>query len=758
MDDYERFLFQKRLIAPPVGFDVADADLNAMLFPFQRAIVRWAIKRGRAALFEDCGLGKTPQQLEWARLVCKQTGGNVLILTPLAVAEQTRLEGEKFGIHVTLCKTRADVQPGINVTNYERLHHFAPEQFSGIVLDESSILKSFEGTTRRGITEFSRSIHFRLACTATPAPNDIVELTNHAEFLDVMSGKEIIALFFRQDGNTTHKWRLKGHAKQDFWRWMASWCVALRKPSDIGFDDDGFVLPPLTMHQHEVRAQQPLQYYLLPVEAVTLTEQRQARRDSLIERVQVCADLVNGSDQPWVCWCDLNVESEAITAAIPGAVEVKGSDSDDHKARALLGFTRGEIRVIVTKPTIAGFGLNWQHCAHTAFVGLSHSYEALYQALRRFWRFGQERRVNAHIITSELEGAVVRNIQRKEAQMNDMFDQLVAAMRGLQMDGATTVRDEMQYREDVAAGEHWTLYLGDCVTQMRHVADESVGLSVFSPPFPGMYAYTNSTHDMGNVQSIDEMIAQFAYLIPELYRTIMPGRSCCIHLTQSVAFKGTDGFSGLRDFRGRVISAMEQHGWIFASERTIDKDPQVKAVRTNDAGLQFKSLAVDSARMTGAMPDYLLQFRKPGQNLIPIRAGISSKYKNPNGWITNEEWIEWAGAVWYGAHRGLPGGIRETDVLNKEIAASKEGEDEKHVCPLQLGVIERCVKLWSAPDDLVLSPFAGIGSEGHEAVRLHRRFVGIELKESYWRVAQRALARAEQQRGVLTMFDLMTAE
>lgn len=337
---YDEFLEQKRLLAPPVGFEVDEASINPMLFPFQRAIVRWAVRRGRAALFEDCGLGKTPQQLEWARLVCEHTGGNVLILAPLAVADQTAREGEKFGVPVTICKTGADVRSGVNVTNYERLHHFDFAQFSGIVLDESSILKSFDGKTRQAITAFARSIHFRLACTATPAPNDLIELINHAEFLDVMSGKEIIALFFKQDGNTTHKWRLKKHAQRDFWRWMASWCIALRKPSDIGFSDDGFNLPNLVIHQvsvsvdHQDQTADGAQLYLFPVEAQTLSERRVARRVSLIDRVQVAANAIaRETDQPWVVWCDLNVESEALTKAIGDAVEVRGSDSDEHKAR-----------------------------------------------------------------------------------------------------------------------------------------------------------------------------------------------------------------------------------------------------------------------------------------------------------------------------------------------------------------------------------------------------------------------------------------
>lgn len=744
---YSDFLGAKRTTVEPAGFEVSESDINPQLFPFQRAVVRWALHRGRAALFEDCGLGKTPQQLEWARHVHERTGGNVIILTPLAVAAQTVEEGRKFGIQVTLCRSQADVQPGINVTNYERLHLFDRDGWAGIVLDESSILKSFDGKTRKLLTEFAAGIPYRLCCTATPAPNDLVELTNHAEFLGIMSGKEIIALFFTQDGNTTHAWRLKGHAKDDFWRWLASWSVAVRKPSDIGFDNDGFDLPPLNVDHVAVQPPKPV-YTLFPVEALTMAERRQARRESIDGRVEAAAAIVNASDRPYVVWCDLNKESEALTKAIPDAVEVRGSDTPEHKERAAADFASGKVRVIVSKPSIFGWGLNWQHCADVVFVGLSDSYEQFYQAVRRCWRFGQTKPVQVNVIAAETEGAVVANIKRKEAQASEMFDNITRHMAGLSLGKAE--RDEMTYEHDTATGEDWTLYLGDNVVRMDEIETESAGLAVFSPPFPGMYAYTNSAHDMGNITSIDEMIEHFRYLVNMncLGRVMMPGRTVAIHLCQLTAMKSRDGYIGLHDYRGKVIQLMQDEGWIYAGEVTIEKNPQIQAVRNKERGLLFKSLAQDSSVMRMALADYLIYFRKPGDNPVPIRAGLSAKYNAGGGWITEEEWIEWASPIWFRHRAGIPGGIRETDVLN--VRQARETDDERHLAPLQLGVIERAIKLWSAPGDLVLDPFNGIGSTGFVALQQRRRYVGIELKRSYYESAkQNLMAAVNQQRMVL---------
>src|SRR5947209_7663225 len=671
---YAEFLATKRATAPAAGIDVSDGVINPMLFPFQRDIVRWALKRGRAAVFADCGLGKTPMQLVWGDHLVRHTGLPVFILAPLAVAQQTAREGEKFGVPVTVCRRQGDIRPGVNIANYEMLQNFDADAFSGLVLDESSILKGKDGVYRRDITAFAQSIPYRLACTATPAPNDLVEIINHAEYLSIMSAKEVIALFFTQDGNTSHAFRLKGHAREPFYRWLASWAVALRKPSDLGYDDAAFALPPLEVHQHVVEADAPAGH-LFAVEALSLSERQAARRESVNERVKRCADLVNASDETWLVWCNLNAEGDALTAAIPGAVQVQGSDSVEHKERTLLDFAAGRIRVLVSKPSIAGHGLNFQVCHNMAFVGLSDSWEQWYQAVRRCWRFGQTHPVHAHVITADSEGAVVDNISRKERQAAEMMESLVRHMGANQM---SDTPDEMTYRRDVAHGKNWTMHLGDSVEVLDEIEPESVGLTVFSPPFPGMYAYTNSMHDMGNVKDIDQMIRQFRFLIPKLLAATMPGRMCCIHLTQAPTRKSREGYIGLADFRGDVIRAMSEGGWIYHGEATIDKDPQIKAQRSKDVGLLFKSLVNDSSVMRMALADYLIYFRKPGDNPRPIRAGNSSRYGTTDGWITTDEWIEWAAPVWYRATPNYPGGIRETDVLN--VRQARETDDERHLC------------------------------------------------------------------------------
>lgn len=751
--DYQEFLQQKTLAVPDAGFEVPLSEINAKLFDWQKEIVRWALRRGRAAIFAECGLGKTAMQLEWAKHVCRHTEKPVLILAPLAVAQQTQREGEKFGIPVTVCRSGDDMKPGINITNYELWNKFPSLDLGGLVIDESSVLKG-DGPLRKGLTDVAQGIPYRLAATATPAPNDTEELINHAEFLGIMLGKEILALYFTQDGNTTHKWRLKGHAVEDFWRWMAGWSVALRKPSDLGYSDEGYILPPLRFHQHTVEASTP-QDKLFQDEARGIQEQRRVRRETLASRVARCAELVNGSDEPWLVWCGLNDEGKALTEAIPGAVEIAGAHSREHKERAILGFLDGSIRVLVTKPEVAGFGLNLQHCAREAFVGLGNSFELYYQAIRRCWRFGQTREVECHIITSEADGPIVRNIERKEQQAAEMMDQLVKHLSVNTL--AAAGRERMEYAEDVASGRDWRVLLGDCVLRTKEIASESIGLSVFSPPFPSMYTYTNSPHDMGNTATFEEMLEQFSFLLPELFRVTMPGRSCCIHLTQAVAFKGIDGYVGLKDFRGRTIAAMEAAGWIYHGEHCIDKNPQLKAIRTKDRGLLFKTLATDASLMHAALADYLLKFVKPGDNPYPIRAGQSQKYGNPDGWISQDEWIRWARPVWYAADFAPDNdGISETDVLN--VNQARETNDERHLAPLQLGVIERAVKLYTNPGELVFSPFAGIGSEGYQALLLKRRFVGIELKRSYWQQAARNLRRAEGDTTQLSLADLMADE
>lgn len=427
-NNYTTFLRDKRITVKPAGFD-PQQQLNPKLFDFQRDIVRWGLRKGKCAFFEDCGLGKTAQQIEWASHVFMKTGRPSLIFAPLAVSQQTHREGEKFLIRVKVCRAGQEIESGVNITNYEMLEHFDPRALGGIVIDESSILKG-DGPMRKAITEFASHIPYRLACTATPAPNDHMELGNHAEFLGIMSKSEMLATFFVHDGGDTSKWRLKGHAEAAFWKWVASWAVMVRRPSDLGYEDGAFELPAIKYHQHTVAAEWSADY-LFPVEAQTLQERNGARRDSLAARVKLCAELVNGSRDQWLLWCNLNDESKQLTAAIPDATEVTGSDSDKHKESVPLRFVDGEIRVLASKPSIFGFGMNFQNCHNAAFVGLSDSWESVYQATRRVWRFGQTRPVHIHFITGELEGAVVRNIERKEKQAAEMAEQMLGHMRAI---------------------------------------------------------------------------------------------------------------------------------------------------------------------------------------------------------------------------------------------------------------------------------------------------------------------------------------
>lgn len=424
--NYAEYIQSKSRTDHPTGIDVAVKDLNPMLFDFQRDIVRWALKRGRAAIFADCGLGKTPMQLEWARHV--STMGKVLIVAPLAVSAQTQREGVKFGVDVAHSQDGTVTAP-ITITNYERLHHFDTADFVGIVLDESSILKSYTGKYRNELVLRWKKLPYRLACTATPAPNDYMELGNHSEFLGVMDGSEMLASFFINDPANVGRYKVKGHANAGpFWEWMASWSVMIRKPADLGYDDGDFSLPECHFNDIVIDSNKAPEGMLFPVDAQTMGERQGARRATIEDRAARAIDIVNGSDERWLVWCDLNRESDILAKGIEGAVEVRGSDKDSHKEKSLLGFANGDIRVLVSKPKIAGWGMNFQICRNMVFTGLSDSYEQFYQAVRRCWRFGQTREVNCYIVTDRTEGAVVANVRRKEKDAAEMADNMAAQM------------------------------------------------------------------------------------------------------------------------------------------------------------------------------------------------------------------------------------------------------------------------------------------------------------------------------------------
>lgn len=427
---YEKYIAGKELIFNPIGFELQDR-INPMLFPFQKDIVKWSLKKGRACLFEDCGLGKTPQQLEWAKHVSKRENAPVLIVAPLAVSQQTKMEGIKFGIPVNICSNQSDVKLGINITNYEKLHKFVGSSFCGVVLDESSILKNMSGFIRNQIIEMFHTVPYRLACTATPSPNDYMELGNHAEFLGIMTYSEMLSMFFVNDSGDTGQWRLKKHANErKFWQWLCSWAVMLSKPSDLGYNQKGFDLPSLNYIEHKLLTiSQGISFFAL--EAETLHERQKVRKETIQMRCEKTAELINKTNDQWVVWCGLNEESRLLTKLIDGAEEIAGSTNFNLREKRMIGFAEKKVHRLITKPSIAGFGMNWQNCNKMAFVGLNDSWEQYYQATRRLWRFGQEKPVEVHIIIEEREGAVLKNIKRKDIQARYMVQNMVQQTKDL---------------------------------------------------------------------------------------------------------------------------------------------------------------------------------------------------------------------------------------------------------------------------------------------------------------------------------------
>lgn len=724
--DYDQFIAGKMRRAECLGFE--PGPMCEALFPFQAHVVRWAVRKGRAALFEECGLGKTLQQLEWARQVVNHSGGAVLILTPLAVAGQTLEEARRFGFDARVVAHGDEVKTGINITNYEKIDLFDEVVLAGVVLDESSILKNFTGKTRIKLTARFRDTPFRLCCTATPSPNDYSEFGQHADFLGVCTPAQMLATYFINDTFNTGDWRLKRHAEAEFWAWVASWAACVGRPSDIGFEDDGYVLPELKLETVVVDVDEAAPVgseELFKHVTLSATTMHKELRETAAARAEAVAAMVNGSEEAWLVWCNTNVEADELVLQIPGAVEVRGSDRAEHKESKLRLFSEGRCRVLISKPSICGFGMNWQHCRNVVFVGLSYSFEDFYQALRRSYRFGQTRVVNAFVVQARTEGAILKTIQRKMEQHAEMQVRMKVAALAFQKDSMS----EKTMKLDVtkAEGEGWVMYHGDCVRVAREMEDESVDLSIFSPPFADLFTYSDDLQDMGNCSNVEEFIAHFEILVKELARVVKQGREVAVHCVDLLSTKWKHGKIEFQDFSGEIIRMFWRHGFLFHSRICIWKSPVTEMQRTKAHGLLYKTLKADSCDSRVGCADYLLVFRKPGVNAVPV-------VKDPNQYPV-EKWQEVASPVWMTVDQGR--------VLNK--TGARDDADERHICPLQLDVIERAVVLWSNEGEVVYSPFAGIGSEGVGALELGRRFVGSELKESYFNQAKLNLMAARSQ-------------
>lgn len=719
--NYNDFLIQKT--APPPSYGLEPKKMHDSLYDYQGAIVSWAIRRGRAAIFADCGLGKTRMQIEWAR----QSGERTLIVTPLGVLDQTIAEAKEMDTEIL--KVASPESHPLQITNYDKLHRFADDvsNYDAIVLDESSILKSLDGKTKKLILDKFSKIPRRLACTATPAPNDVSELGNHAEFLGVMSSAEMLASFFVNALQQEGKWRIKGHAKEKFWQWVATWGCFIRTPSDLGYSDDGYTLPELRIEESIIDFDFVPEGHLFRTGLGGITERREARSRSVGDRVTMSAEKLK-TDGQWLAWVGLNSEGDSLERILgPDCVQISGKDSESEKLRKEKLWRDGLVKVLITKPKIFGFGMNWQHCHKMLFLGLGDSYEQYYQSIRRCLRFGQKSgHVDCVIVVSSAEKEVVANVKRKEVMATRTAEYVSKASKKVVLQQIKGMQETktMEYKKDDKEGKNWRMMLGDCTDRIKELPDNSIGMSIFSPPFAHLYTYSASERDMGNAKNNDEFLKHFAYLLPELKRVVMPGRLICVHVADIALQKAKDGVIAMHDFSGDVIRLFTDAGFLFAQRVTIDKNPQIQSIRTRTKGLAFHQKNKDSSHSRPAMADYLLIFKVPGENEIPVETDV-----------TNEEWIIYASPVWYD--------ISESDTLNARNARSED--DERHICPLQLGLIERAVRLWTNKNETVFSPFAGIGSEGYKSLEHDRKFIGIELKPEYFKEACKNLESVKKQ-------------
>lgn len=786
-DAYLSYLESKIIRADKSGFEVHEDELHPQLKPFQKFCVRRALRAGRFALFHDCGLGKTFQQLEWANHVVSHTGKPVLTLCPLAVAQQTIEEGQKWGIevvHFWECLSLTpenselelqDLAAQIVIVNYEQLKNIPDwfiQELGGVVLDESSILKNFTGKYRKLLTQKLKNVPFKLACTATPAPNDPNELGNHSEFLNVLDATDMRQKWFVRDEGMNN-YRLKKHGVDDFYSWVSSWSVMASKPSDLGFEDKGYDLPDLKFHEKQIQAEKR-EGALFNNTAVTATSFNKELKLTIIPRLDAVAEIVNNSDEPFIVWVNQNEEEKRICEIIPDAVPVSGSMKPELKEKRLLGFAKGEFRVLVTKKKIAQFGLNYQHCSNQVFAALDFSFEGLYQAIRRSYRFGQENQVNIYLITTDTMQNVIRSIERKRMQ----FEQMQAKMNK-KMNSAKHELLMFNNRREIKT-ENYHIVNNDNIPEMWNIPDNSQYFSVFSPPFSNLFTYSNFWQDSGNCADHEQFYEGSRFMLKELFRIMKPGRIVAVHSKDLAVYKNSSGHSGLYNFTGKYHDLMEEVGFKYHSKITIWTDPVLEMQRTKTQRLLYKQLRKDSSLSGVGLPEYVTLFRKwdglTDENHVPIQ----NKNKENFGL---DIWQKWASPVWgtelrtdeieilketfsdYISIIGEKGllenvkpewllnswfDIRRTDVLNGKLGTDLG--DEKHIAPLQLSVIRRLIAMWTNEGETVFEPYMGIGSAGYEAVQLNRKYYGIELKPSYFDAGHRNLEKAVKSTYQLSIF------
>ena len=705
---YKDFLKTKEKNFISSGFKVKDKDLNINLFDFQKHILKIAIEKGRFAIFADCGLGKTLMQLSWAECIFQKTNKKVLILAPLAVINQTKNEATKFKINTD----------SFDIYNFEQLKNIDISIYAGIVLDESSILKGRDGKLSRLIIDSFINTPYKLCCTATPSPNDHMELGQHSQFLGSMSYLEMLAMFFVHDGGETSKWRLRKHAQDDFWNFVCTWSISLDNPKSLGFEGDGYNLPDIEYIEHIIPVENNTNTLFGDV-AVSATDLHKDLKRSLNKRIDKTIELVNNSNEQWIIWTLKNDEANQLNKVINDSINVQGSDKPEYKAKYLNGFANKEFKSLITKTSIASFGMNYQNCSNMIFTSYDFKFEAFYQAVRRCYRFGQKNKVKVHLLVPESQINVRKTILEKENKHKTMIKEMTnySSKTDYKLNKTNIIINNKEIKTN-----NYHLLNGDCVEESKKINTNEADLVVFSPPFAELYVYSDKPEDMGNVKNYKEFENHFKYLIPEIKRVLKPGRICAIHCMDLPIQKGKEGYIGLRDFSGMLIDWFTNEGFIYHAKTTIWKNPVTEMQRTKALGLLHKTIKKDSVMSRVGIPDYVLFFRNEGDNLIPIQHQDESE-SLPN-YLPVDLWQKYASPVWY-----------DVDYSRTlQYRSGRDGNDEKHICPLQLDTIERIIHLYSNENEVVFSPFGGIGSEGFQAITMNRKSISIELKESYFKL------------------------
>lgn len=725
--NYQEFLKSKVQNHIESGFEVDESDLNQNLFDFQKFIVKTALRKGRFAIFADCGLGKTLMQLSWADQVFKHTGKPVLILAPLAVVGQTIDESSKFDIN----------SKSFDITNYDQLKNINVSKYSGVVLDESSILKGRDGKLSRYILDTFSNFKYKLACTATPSPNDHMELGQHSEFVGAMSYLEMLAMYFVHDGGETSKWRLRKHATDDFWKYVCTWSISLDNPSTFGFADCGYSLPEIEYIEHIIPVENNTDKLFGDI-SVSATDIHNDLKRSFDKRIQKTIELVNNSNEQWIIWTLKNDEANELSKVLNDSVNVQGSDKPELKAKNLNGFAKNQFKNLITKTSIASFGMNYQNCHNMVFTSYDFKFEAFYQAVRRCYRFGQKEKVKVHLLVPESQVNVRKSILEKEKRHFEKIKEM--AKYSSQTDYKVNKSRVMIKNKEIKT-DYYHLLNGDCVQESKKLDTNAADLIVFSPPFAELYVYSDKPEDMGNVSDYKQFEDHFKYLIPELKRVLKPGRICAVHCMDLPIQKGKEGFIGLRDFSGMLIDWFTKEGFIYHAKTTIWKNPVTEMQRTKALGLLHKTIKKDASMSRVGIPDYVLFFRNEGENEIPIQH--QDKDSSLPNYLPVDLWQKYASPVWM-----------DVDYSRTlQYRSARDGNDEKHICPLQLDTIERIIHLYSNEGETVFSPFGGIGSEGFQAIKMGRKSISIELKESYFKINQKNHKDCvDEEKSILTLF------